>query len=218
MSVSLSKRLLRPWTLVVAVATAAALLSSCSPRTKYWSPAQAPKANKVSWVTFNHSVGFERSGAVFGKAERRRLERFLAETDVGYSDRVFVTTTSARHDQQAAAVAEHLRSLRLQPKVMITKSAANGVTVVIGRYLVTPPRCPDWAKRPGLDPANRVSSNFGCATVTNLGLMVADPGDLVHGHLAGPADGEAGARFIENYRKGQVKEPVSISTSGTGGG
>ena len=40
------------------------------------------------------------------------------------------------------------------------------------------PGCPDWSRDPGFDPRNLPLSNLGCANAYNLGLMVADPGDL----------------------------------------
>ena len=40
------------------------------------------------------------------------------------------------------------------------------------------PGCPDWSRDPGYDPRNLPLSNLGCANAVNLGLMVADPGDL----------------------------------------
>ncbi len=58
--------------------------------------------------------------------------------------------------------------------------------------------------RPGVTFNNTRSSNFGCATATNLGLMVADPGDIVAGRDPGLMDGEFTARSIERYRKGQT--------------
>ena len=73
--------------------------------------------------------------------------------------------------------------------------------VTVGRYVVTPPNCPDWTKPATGDPGNNVSSNFGCATTANLGLMIADPGALVRGYAAGPGDGEMLAKGVQNYRE-----------------
>ena len=49
------------------------------------------------------------------------------------------------------------------------------------RYLVTLPPCPNWSKPAAGagDFTNTPSSNFGCAAAVNLGLMVANPADLV---------------------------------------
>ena len=86
--------------------------------------------------------------------------------------------------------------------------------VTVGRYLVVPPRCPNWAKPSQRDPLNQPASNFGCATTVNLGLMVADPADLVRGRTLGPADGSASMLSIQRYRAGQVLDAIGQATGG----
>lgn len=80
------------------------------------------------------------------------------------------------------------------------------VEVILERYVVTPPACPDWSRRSGLDYANQPHSNFGCATEANLGLMIANPRDLVRGRKLGPADGVHQAAGIVRYRQGELPE------------
>lgn len=80
------------------------------------------------------------------------------------------------------------------------------VEIVLERYVVTPPACPDWSRRSGRDYSNQPHSNFGCATETNLGMMIANPRDLVRGRKLGPADGVHQAEGIVRYRKGRLTE------------
>ena len=81
------------------------------------------------------------------------------------------------------------------------------------------PSCPDWSKESTGDSANRVTSNFRCATESNLGLMVANPEVLIRGTHTGPADGEAITVGIESYRKGEIEKPPATSARElTGGG
>ncbi len=80
------------------------------------------------------------------------------------------------------------------------------VEIVLERYLVTTPACPDWSRQSGLDYANQPHSNFGCATETNLGLMIAEPRDLLRGRDVGPADGVHQAEGIVRYREGEQPE------------
>lgn len=80
------------------------------------------------------------------------------------------------------------------------------VEIVFERYVVTPPACPDWSRRSGVDYANLPHSNFGCATETNLGLMIANPRDLVRGRTLDPADGVHQAEGIVRYREGDLTE------------
>jgi len=80
------------------------------------------------------------------------------------------------------------------------------VEIVLERYVVTPPACPDWSRETGVDYANGPHTNFGCATTANLGLMIANPRDLVEGRRLGPADGIHQANGVVRYREGQQPE------------
>ena len=68
------------------------------------------------------------------------------------------------------------------------------------------PGCPDWTRDPGYDPLNLPLSNLGCANAVNLGLMVADPGDLATTLPTSPADGTREAEAIARYRTDKVKQ------------
>lgn len=99
------------------------------------------------------------------------------------------------------------------------------------RLTALPPDCSAASLPP---PSDRVGAwhdadlNIGCATAHNLGVMVADPRDLVVGRDPGPADGQRGAAAMERYRKGQDKPlmreqagtlaPAASSGGGNGGG
>jgi|GEM_PF-1470824 len=67
------------------------------------------------------------------------------------------------------------------------------------------PGCPDWSKEVRHNYSNSVHSNFGCADATNLGLMIANPEDVLEGRNPGAADGTYAAGAIERYRKGETK-------------
>jgi pilus biogenesis lipoprotein CpaD len=80
------------------------------------------------------------------------------------------------------------------------------VSVLVERYVVTPPNCPDWSKPVGQDSENTPLANFGCANTANLGMMVVNPRELIRGSTPGPADGEAVSAAIKRYRQGKTKE------------
>ena len=105
----------------------------------------------------------------------------------------------------AAAYGEALPAVPVAPDRR--RGALNRrVELVLERYLVTLPACPDWSRQSGTDFSNLPHSNFGCATQTNLGLMVAEPKDLVRGRTLAPADGVHQAEGIVRYRTGKVVE------------
>jgi pilus assembly protein CpaD len=203
------------------------LLASCSPRTTHWSPVESPKELQVSWAEFHHPVGFADTSATLGKSQKTTLDRFLSR--VGRGSGVKVTITAAALDDAALvqkremALASYLRRRGFQVALAqpqnTAPSQANSVRVTVGRHLVKTPSCPDWSKPATGDPSNRVTSNFGCATATNLGRMIADPGVLVNGtDELGPGDGEALAVGVRRYQADKIRKPGTTSTLKIGGG
>ena len=217
---------------LIVIATLA-IIAACAPENSNWSPVQSPKRNSVKWISFEHEVRFA-AGDVLSDGERERLQAFLARHKAGHGDDVMVGADGARTSnreilsaaRREAAVLGEFRDLVLRPHMMPDVPAASawtgGIKVVLGRFVVVPPKCPDWSKPSDGDPNNTVSSNFGCATATNLGLMVADPADLVGGRAPGPAAGAVGARLYRAYREGGQQQAPAITPlviqSGVGGG
>lgn len=210
------------------------VVTACAPEMSHWSPEQNVKRNDVRWITFQHHVSFAHKGTKLDEAERARLQHFLNRHEAGYGDRILfgsrgirATGTDVRRaSRREAAVAAELRRLELPtgllPETPTGETWDGRIKIVLGRYIVIPPDCPDWTKRADGDSANRRSSNFGCASAVNLGLMVADPGDLVRGRSAGPADGATGARRYKSYREGAQQAspaitPLAIQSSVGGG-
>lgn len=208
------------WKILVVTLAMTTTMAACSSRTDNWSPAQSPKVNKVNWVSHSHTVQPAKIGNVLTTAERDRLDQFASEVSLGYGDQVVIKTPKRHRAKTAKALVRYFRARRLDPTVQVTddkgRRSNDTMTVIVGRYVVTAPKCPDWTKPAGPDPSNRVGSNFGCATTSNLGLMLADPGDLVRGRPKGPGDGVAASRLVRKYRTGKVAAPASISSGSSG--
>lgn len=212
---------------LVAAIGVVAMLASCAPRTTQWSPVEAPKELQVKWAEFHHSVQFGNTSSLLGKSEKRMLDRFLTRVGRGQGVKITVTAptlnSSKLLQKREMVLANYLRQRGFSVALGQPKNSAvfklNDVRVTVGRHIVKAPACPDWSKPAIGDEANRVTSNFGCATQTNLGLMVADPGVLLHGtDQIGPADGEALAKGIKNYREDKVRIPGAQDTLSAGGG
>lgn len=110
--------------------------------------------------------------------------------------------------------------LLLLPVLLLTacvKAEMNGVSTkeyntsdsvknTVGPHgeLISPPDCPNWKASPYNTQDNAKQGNFGCATTTNLGLMLEDPRDLVRGSSGGhiSPDPTRSADVIKNYRSG----------------
>ncbi len=201
-----------------------------------WSNVPEKREPKVDLVQYVHSVSFAPGSTKMEPGERARLDGFVAQTDALQSASLFLVApegeTSA-DNRRRETVGAYLKHRRLTPQPAsddfgIEAPAAGMVSVVVRRYVVTLPGCPDWRDRPGITSNNTVHKNWGCATASNLGLMVADPTDLAFGNQPGPMDGEAAVLAIQRYRAGETRpinpENVGVTqaaqkeSSGSGGG
>jgi pilus assembly protein CpaD len=196
-----------------------AMLGGCST----WQEGYTDKRNDVSLVRMTHDIAFVSGDARLTAASAADLHRFLADQGVSYGDTVTIdtgATPAALAGQRRAVLATMLAKEGI---TVAAASAPYGATpradtarLVIGRYLVTPPQCPDWRKPSDRDYGNTQSSDYGCASATNLGLMVANPHDLIEGRgYAGP-DAELAAKAVQQYHADAVKTPTAPSASSGG--
>ena len=208
-------------------AAALALLAGCSstPPTVEYQPAvaEATKTNEVAFSRIAHTVRFAPGSATLAPAEAARLGRFLEDADVYRGDHVYLAPTpdDALSQKRQAAIR---RALAKRGVLMSSAAAVPGagerlalgdeMTIELERYVVTTPNCPDWSKPTGGDPTNSVSSDFGCADATNLGLMVANPRDLLVGRQPGPASAEPALAAIQNYR---AHRPITLPDGNAAG-
>ncbi len=196
-----------------------------------WLEASSPKRLEVDRADYRHAIYFDTDRAEVSGGEQDRLLTFLASVEPGGRDTIRIEGHADERasdlynldlgGRRAQAVAAVLRRQGFE-NVTVTTSAYGEalpavpgtgptvwqrnrrVEVVIERYVVTLPPCPDWSRQSGTDFDNLPHSNFGCATESNLGLMVAEPRDLVRGRTLGPADGVHQAEGIVRYRTGKV--------------
>ena len=191
--------------------------SACAPTKSYWSEAQAKKENRVEAVRLLHDVKFS-SGAQLSPVEMAQLDGFLARHDIGYGDRVYLLTDAkAANDagsQRVTTVQKYMAAHGIKAAGLPSPEAQPGlVRIVVNRHVVIPPNCPDWSKSGGADYSNTSMSNLGCSNTANLGLMVADPSELVQGRIAASADGEAAVLSIQRYRAGKITPILKPETS-----
>ena len=105
------------------------------------------------------------------------------------------------------------------------------IRLVAMRATAVDPDCPGYNEPvTSYDRFGRPNLAIGCSNEINLGLMIADPNDLVRGRPLAPADAERSALAVQKYRTGSDGEeggqggastmsilPLAIG-SGTGGG
>ena len=201
--------------------------------TRGWLAASSPKKNEVDQAQYRHVVYFDTDKDEVRAEERDRLLAFMTAVSPsdhdnirleGHADErandVYNIELAARRISAVKGIlVEHgIARVGIQASTFGERFPASlgnheqawsknrRVEIVLERFVVTPPACPDWSRRSGLDYSNQPHSNFGCATEANLGLMVANPGDLVRGQKLGPADGVHQAEGIVRYREDDLPE------------
>lgn len=210
------------------------VLAACSSDEDQLVPMVQPKQLKVDYTELKQPVDFVHNSAKLAPGEGERLRAFLSSSGVTPDDHVYLETASDDRlaAQRIGSVSRELDQRGIGAKVLPASERDVGVDsllVKVERYVVTLPNCPDWTKSPYQSHDNQVASNYGCATVTNFGLMVADPRDLVVGRTLGPAEGDPAIAAIERYRAGKPKDlpgagggggysPVTIQMPGSTGG
>lgn len=217
------------------ILVAMVLLSGCEAgknNIEDWSKISERPETTAKRVFFSHDILFSPNGVMLNESEGRRLQIFVDTAAVSGADRVYLVSGSSAADQRRARnVADFLAANNITVLPSLGKTGAHeppkgSLSVMISRYAVVLPRCPDWSGE-RFTYNNVPASNWGCATAINLGRMVARPEDLVRGRNPGSFDGEYGARSINLYRKGQTKplivegvsevESEQQSSSGEGG-
>lgn len=219
----------------------ALVAGACSPSIDDWPGYTAiPKSNEIEWRVAHHELSFSPGSRWLAPGELSRLDGFLSGIDLRRPNHVYVASAAAGvSDELAQQRAQTLNGLlrargvavRADPPQVVPgagtpdgPSRADAARLLIGYYAVTTPGCPDWRKPTSIDFSNQPSSNFGCANQINLGLMVADPRDLLRGRAEGSVNGQRAALAVQDYRAGdapaladQAEEPGGLPLIGGGG-
>ncbi len=164
------------------------LLAACAPGVAEYTKAEAPTQLRVDGATSEVALAFVPGSGRLARGEAARLDRLVAAGAIRPADRVMVA--AAGPPGLAAARAADVSNRLLHWGIVAEADPVAGrprdrAIVTVGRYAVTFPACPNWSMRPTSDFTNAPSSNFGCATAVNLGLMVASPADLAGGRRLG---------------------------------
>ena len=199
------------------------LLGACDhmPDFKAYTPyePQTVREPRVQPIAVAHSVPFGAGSVTLDAATGQNIDAFLARQRVDRVDALEVAIPAGGGEiarSRAERILAYLKLKRLHAGLVIDddpKMPGDTVRLVVNRYQVALPGCPDWSGRGGITWDNQPSSNWGCANAVNLGLMVANPADLIGVRDAGPGDGEAQVLGIQRYRKGETTPLLGAETS-----
>lgn len=212
---------MRPVIRILTTLAFIATLASCD-----WEPAQFiadaqrddnkfRTGNRVDLVQYNHTVKFSCPGARAPKRELTRLKAFFKGIQLKYGDDITLRGGTKARQRSLAA---YIRRTGLPVSVRIASSnpnakKSNTIALLVERYVVTPPACPDWSKFHGTDNRNMPGSQYGCATDAALGYIIANPRDLATGQNTKPGNSDDAVLAQQRYRTGAVLQPAAISTN-----
>jgi pilus assembly protein CpaD len=202
-----------------AAVAAGGLLAGCGYPT-HQPDTVGPEAHQlgVERTLYRHDLAFTGDGAELSAGERAAFDRFLRSTGADRQATVLVATDpagGALAERRRQLVVRMLRQRGFDPRASdpLLTSARPGdgdVLVRVARYHVVLPDCPDHSRTKLSDNTNLGSSNFGCADRRNLGLMVANPRDLLRGRDMGPVSGQRLAIPVRDYHDGRSYHPTEI--------
>jgi len=194
-----------------ALLAVSAALAACGPVNQGVSTVKTPQ-----FQTKSLSIDIKFVGDEIGPMQAAALQEFLASANLGYGDRVSLDDPMAQGaDVRRAAVGEIVGRFGLlladAGPVLPGRLPAGMVRLVIERSVANVPDCPDWRRPSNFELAASTSSNFGCATQSNLAAMVADPNDLAEGRDYAGADGTTVVKATDAFRR---RVPTAAASGG----
>ncbi len=168
----------------------------------------------VEVVTLDHRVSFSHGQAELDPSARGALSEFIHRNRVGPDDRIVVRAPDDTGGELAAGRLATVKSVFARSGLVAYESdgrrdwpvgvgpGSGEVAVLVTRAVVITPVC----SVPRPEPSLRPNHIRGCAVTATLGMMVADPMDLIGGRELGPADGEHASAAMRRYREDKTKE------------
>lgn len=176
------------------------------------------QANTVVPHSMSEEIVFPRGSAILGASTLAVITR-ASENGV-QSVRILVPSREGRGGDRTLALVRTLRAQGIESGRIAADIShelpADTYRLDFSLLAVTPPECPDWTASATRTPGNLPFSNLGCATVSNLGQMVADPQDLLQGRGNVRPDAERTSAVIQEYRAGSSASASSTDSSSSG--
>lgn len=195
----------------------AAGLAACDPNRS----ASSVKTPIVSSQALTRDIAFLADGSI-APQDAASLQAFLTSMSLGSGDRLMLDDphaegAAARRAAVGGIVAASGGQLTNSPPPAATAMPQGTARLWIVRTQVTLPACPDWSSSPYGNMNASTHSNYGCASNSNLAVMVANPNDLVDGQrYEGPSAADI-AKSHDHWQRrvptGYEKELTKASTT-----
>jgi pilus assembly protein CpaD len=146
----------------------------------------------VSQEPTTHLIRIARGANGLTSSQRAQLMNFANHyraTDAGNSRLVVAVPSGGANEVPAMYAVGEIRSMLTdqgfgESSISVEAYSAEGasdppIRVSYMRYVAEPPQCGDWSTNLSDDPMNLPYPNLGCAQQRNLGVMIANPSDLL---------------------------------------
>ena len=181
-----------------------------------YSKSEAPNMLRVDSGESHLTIAFASGSDRLTAGEVARLDRMVLAGYIRPADRVAIAAAGlpALAERRAAAVSRELLRYGIVTQTLALSAVpANRAVVSISRYAVTLPSCPNWSQSLSDDFTNALSSNYGCANTTNLGLMVASPADLLRARPFAGIDSPPAVNAVHRYLTDTITPPPEPTPS-----
>lgn len=170
----------------------------------------------------DYTLDVATSGNRLAPGEARRLAGWMASMRLGYGDRVAIDDPNPSgngiRDDVGREVSRY--GLLVSDETPLTNAPVGPgmVRVVVSRMSASVPGCPDFSRADKPEFESNTSSNYGCATNSNLASMVADPADLVRGQIGtGVNDPNTSGKAVNTYRAAATTGAGGLKSESAGG-
>lgn len=176
-----------------------------------WEQIPQSADNMVEVVTLRHMVAFTGGKASLDLSQSDALDDFIRSNRINARDEIVVQAGAGDSGRLATGRVAAIKNEFARLGLVASESAAapgagapanNEVAVLITRAVVIPPDCAVAQPEPTLRPDHP----WGCTVNAALGMMVANPLDLVEGRELGPADASQSSGAMRRYREDKIKE------------
>ncbi|MDE2595600.1 MAG: CpaD family pilus assembly protein [Sphingomonadales bacterium] len=153
--------------------------------------------------------------------EQRRLAGWFDAMDLRYGDRIAIDDPQSSGQTRSAVEAVASRyGILVGDDTPVTPGYVNAgmVRVIVSRSKAEVPGCPDWQTKSSTNLMNATSSNYGCATNSNIAAMVADPEHLIKGATgSGETVVMSSTKAIDAYRTSAPTGAAGLKASSSKG-
>lgn len=154
-------------------------------------------------------------GTALSPENMRRLQGFIRS----FANRGRTSITVESQMNERAREILLVNGLRANEIILVPETTIKAPSAIMTftASVAKVPTCGNWSENMAFNPTNNPSPDFGCSTRRNLGLTVADPGDMIESQ---PLSGHGAARrdtAIDSYNSGApFKQPAINSQSVSG--